>query len=328
MILKTLKRTLPTVLFAIIAIAIITWLKAFLSSETVPFYFDDHEMPLYHLVRIMAGGSLIIERIIAFSVMIIAAFLLVQLNTKHILIKYRTYLPALFYILLSSGFIPLQRLNPAVFATIFLIFAIDRLFSAHESTKPLDNFFTAGFLVAIASLFYFPAVFFILLIFISIIVLNLSGVREWLSAVLGFLTPWFFFFFYHYFFYNNPWAITELIFISLSYVDLARHTGALFIILYSYAGLLFLIGLLHLIGSMPSQKISIRKYYRIFLWFAAITATITFIYPFASIEIIYLAAVPASLILSNYFTFIRSRFWSEFLFSVLAILILLIQIYY
>jgi hypothetical protein len=328
MFLKSLKRPLPTVLSSIVGIAIALWLKSFLSQSATPFYFDEYEMPLYQLVSKLSAGNILVERIIAFSIMIFAAFALVQLNTKHILIKYRSYLPALFFILLSSSFLPLQRINPAVFATVLLILAIDSLFSSYENKRPINNFFMAGFYISVASLFYFPAIFYIFLVIISLIIFNLFRVKEWLSALFGFLTPWFFALFYYYFFQNNIQELPSIIFNSLVQVETSISYGALFITLYSFIGFLFIISLIYLIRNMLSQKISIRKFYLIFLWFAGITAVITFIYPFASIEIIYLASVPGSFMLANYFTFAKNRFWSETLFLCLAFIVLLIQFYF
>jgi hypothetical protein len=327
MFLKSLKQPLPTVLTAIVVIAVAIWIKSLISPTVSHFYFDEYEMPLYQLVTKLSAGNILIEKIIAFAIMLIAAFALVQLNTKHILIKYRTYLPALFFILLSSSFLPLQRINPAIFASVLLIFAIDSLFNAYVNPRPINNFFMASFIVSVASLFYFPAIFYFILVIISLVVLNLFRLREWLSTIFGLLAPWFFAFFYYYYFQNNIQALPTAIFNSLVVVETSKLYGTLFITLYSFIGFLFIISLMYLLRNMSSQKISIRKYYQIFLWFAGITAVITFVYPFASIEIVYLASVPGSFLLANYFTFAKNRFWSEALFICLAFIVLLIQFY-
>lgn len=325
MLLKFFKRPLPSVFTAIIIIAILSWLKSFLSEENFPFYFDNNAMPLYSIVLNIVNGSVFWERALAFLVIVISALYLIQLNTKHILIKYRTYLPTLFFILLSSSFLPLQRINPAIFATFFLILALDNLFSAYESSKSLDHLYKASFLVSIASLFYFPAIFYIGLVIISLFILRSIGFRDWIVSIFGFITPWFFLFFYHYFFNNNIQAIPDIVSNAIEPIDVIRYYGVVFTVFYSFAGFILIISSIFLLSSFPTQKISTRKYLGIFLWFIIISTLIAFFSRFSSIEIIYLAAIPATFIFSTFFTFSRNRFWPEFFFTTLVLVAVLMQ---
>ncbi|MFP4556205.1 MAG: DUF6427 family protein [Bacteroidales bacterium] len=327
MLLKFFKRPLPRVFLAIVLLAILSWLKSFISGEHLRFYFDDTPMPLYGLVTQLLGESILVQRLVAFSVLMLCAILLIQINTKHILIKYRTYLPPLFFVLLSSSFLPLQRLTPALFAAVFLIISIDYILSAYSSKKPLDNFFKASFFIAVASLFYFAASFYILLVFISLIILRPPSIRDWLVSILGFITPWLFLVFYHYFFNDDIAYLANLLDMVSEPIGISRFYGVLFTIFYSFSGLLLIITLLFLIGSLTTQKISIRKYYSIFIWFLVISAGVAFLSPFSSIEITYLAAIPSAFIFSNFFTFSSSRLWTEILFSILIIIAVLMQFY-
>ncbi len=327
MLLKFFKRPLPRVFLAIVLLAIVSWLKSFISGERFPFYFDNSPMPLYDLLISLLGHNLLIQRIVAFSLLLLCAVLIIQLNTKHILIKYRTYLPPLFFVLLSSSFLPLQRLNPALFAAVFLIISIDYILSAYSSNKPLDNFFKASFFIAIASLFYFAAWFYILVVFIGIIILRPPSIRDWLVSILGFITPWLFLVFYQYFFHDDLSYVVNLLDTVSTPIEISRFYGVLFTVFYSFSGLLLIITLFYFIGGLPTQKVSIRKYYSVFIWFLVISAGVAFLSPFSSIEITYLAAIPSAFIFSNFFTFSTSRIWTEVLFSILIIIAVLMQFY-
>ena len=327
MLLKLFKRALPSVFAGVILLTIFGWLKSLLGAESYPFYFDESHMPLYAIVLYLVGESILAQQMVALLTMLLCAFLLIQLNTKHILIKYRTYLPPLFFIIISSSFLPLQRINPAVFAAIFLILALDNILSSYDSKRPIDRYFKASFLVGIASLFYFAAIFYVLLVFISIIILRPSGVREWFVSLLGFIAPWFFLFFYHYFFHDNVSAIPNLITSAGATIDIKRFYGILFTIFYSYSGLLVIITLLYLLNSLSTQKISHRKYHSIFIWFFLISVAVAFLSPFSSIEITYLGAIPTAFIFSHFFTFSRNRFWTEALFTLLIVIAVLMQFY-
>jgi len=308
-----------------ILIAILLWLQSFLSHSGPTPYFESHEMPFYTIVRRMAGGNIFLERIFAFTMLIATSLYLIQLNTKHILIKYRTYLPTLLFIVLSSSFLPLQRINPGIFAAFFMILAIDNLFSAYESSKTLDHLFKAGMFVAIASLFYFPAIFFLGLVIISLFILRSVAFRNWVVSLFGFITPWFLVLFYFYFFHDNLNALQSIISFATKSAEFGRFYGIAFTLFYSYSGFLLIIATLYLIGVFPTQKISARKFYSIFLWFILFAFIIVFFVGFSSIEIIYIAAIPTSFIIGNQLTFTRNKFWPEFFFTFLAIFAVLMQ---
>ena len=90
MLLKFFKRQLPTVFSAIILIAILVWLRTLIGIDSLPFYFDENGMPFYELMLRLTGGNTFIESLLALTAMLLTAIYLIQLNTKHILIKYRT----------------------------------------------------------------------------------------------------------------------------------------------------------------------------------------------------------------------------------------------
>ena len=111
MLLKFFKGSTPAILVTIILASLLIWAKSLFSVQNVSFYFDSYPMPLYVLIKSLMGGNILIEKIAALTITVLSGFYLIQLNTKHILIKYRTYLPALIYILFTSSFIPLQRIK-------------------------------------------------------------------------------------------------------------------------------------------------------------------------------------------------------------------------
>ncbi|HCY00362.1 MAG TPA: hypothetical protein DG754_09510, partial [Bacteroidales bacterium] len=203
MLLKFFKGLTPAILATIILTSLLIWGKSLFSTEVFSFYFDNYPMPLYVLIKGLMGEHTLIEKIVALIITIASALYLIQLNTKHILIKYRTYLPVLLYIIFTSSFIPLQRINPAVFASPFLILATDNLLSSYEGKNSLDHFFRASFYIGIGSMIYLPLAAFIILASISLIILNNTGIRQWFVVLFGFITPWFFAFIYYFVWHNS-----------------------------------------------------------------------------------------------------------------------------
>jgi hypothetical protein len=319
MLLKFFKGSAPSVIAVIIVLSVLLWLKSFINPTNTTFYFDDYSMPLYALLKTVTRGNLMLEIAISFTFTLISALYLIQINTKHILIKYRTYLPALLYIVLASSFTPLQRLNPAVISSLFIIIAIEYILSTYEKRNSLDSFFRANFFIGIGSLIYLPMALFVIPVFISLIILNSTGIRQWLSAFFGFIAPWFFAFVYYYVWHNSSDMLFAIISESLTPIKTSTFYGVPFSVFYSFIGLLLILSVFFLLGNLPTQKINIRKYYSVLIWLVLFSAVIAFFSPFSSIEIVYIAALPSSFIIANFFTFAKNKFWTELFFWILLI---------
>jgi hypothetical protein len=327
MLLKFFKGLTPAILATIILTSLLIWGKSLFSTEVFSFYFDNYPMPLYVLIKGLMGEHTLIEKIVALIITIASALYLIQLNTKHILIKYRTYLPVLLYIIFTSSFIPLQRINPAVFASPFLILATDNLLSSYEGKNSLDHFFRASFYIGIGSMIYLPLAAFIILASISLIILNNTGIRQWFVVLFGFITPWFFAFIYYFVWHNSSGMLFKIIGQSLLPIGEGIFHGIAFTVFYSFIGLLLVISLLFLLRNLPTQKINIRKYYSLFIWMVLFSAILVLFSSFSSIEMVYLAAIPSTFIIANYFTFAKSKFWTELFFSIMLVLTIAIQFF-
>lgn len=327
MLLKFFRKPLPSVLVFVVLVGVLAWISSLFSGGQAPITYTGYKMPLYALLVSIMPNGIIWGKLLALLMVIINGLLLIQVNTKYILIKNRTHLPALFYVLLSSGFTPLQTLNPAVFAAFFAILATNSLF-ATLSANAIDGTFKAGFFIAIATLFYLPSIVLFLVLILAIVILNLNGIRPWLAAIFGYITPIFFAMFYYYFFYGDfeLVGIVEDTFnneLPFGFLDF----GIPFTVWSAFALFVISITGLFLVGSLPTQKIIIRKYHTVLLLMLLLVALITILAPFASVEMVFLFSIPSSYLLSSYFTFARSRLWPEILFIILLLFTPLMQLF-
>ena len=88
--------------FLIFLVALLLWIPGFISPETTAFYHPVKPMPLYRLFADLLTGQVLLSKIIAFIFILFQAVLMVRLNASFILIQQRTFLPALFFLLLVS----------------------------------------------------------------------------------------------------------------------------------------------------------------------------------------------------------------------------------
>jgi len=283
-------------------------------------------MPFYSIATGWISSNILIGRIIAFTVLLFIGFYLLRINSKHIVIKQRTYLISFFYIILVSSLITLQQFNPSVFAAFFLVFAIDHILSIYHKEMVLDNLFKAGFYIAIASLFYAPAIFYIIAALLSVITIRTFNPREWFVLFFGLITPWFFYFFYFYMVGNDLIAVLSTLKLNL-FTEVNHEIISLHYIFYSYCLLLFIITGFYLVKTITTEKISVRKFHGVFFWFNLINISIITLIPTVSFEIFYLSLIPIVFQYTHYFTTSNRRFWPSFLFILLILISALMQFY-
>ncbi len=326
MLLKFFKQSLPQVIITIILLSVLLWLKSFFADLEEPYYFESINMPFYSFLEKGISSNLLLSRIISFIVMLFTGFYLLHINSKHIVIKQRTYLLSFFYILLTSSLISLQQLNPAVFAAFFLVFAIDHILSIYHKEVVLDNLFRAGFYIAIASLFYAPTIFFIVAGLLSIVSIRSFNAREWFALFFGLITPWFFYFFYHYFVNNDLMAVMNILKSNL-FTEVNHYDTIFHYIFYSYCLLLFVITGFYLVKTISTEKISVRKFHGAFFWFNLVSVIVFVLVPTVSNEILYLSFIPIVFQYTHYFTTSKGKFWPNLLFILFFVLSILMQFY-
>ncbi|MCX6325705.1 MAG: DUF6427 family protein [Bacteroidia bacterium] len=329
MLLRLFKGTGPGVIFLIIITLMAVWVSAFLNTplDNV-FYYDTDPMPLYSLLKLVIGNNHFWGVFFSFSMVSLMAFLLVNFNTNVFFINERTFLPALIYILFGGLFPQYQVLNPVLPASLFLILAIIRIIDGYRKPGTAYNFFDAGILISTGSLFYANLIWFGLLVIIGIAMLRTGSLIEIAISILGLLAPYLLAFGLYYVIGKDMAALLSLVENNL----FGRSAGYLFprltIVALIFAGILILVSITYLVMLMNTKKIKSRKAFSLLIWVFLISMGVYFAVPSASVEIVWLTSIPVSYFLAHYFVFVKKKLVPEIFFSVLFVLILLIQIWY
>ena len=211
----------------------------------------------------------------------------------------------------------MHTLHPVYFGAIFLLFGINSLFSIFNNSHPQTDIFNAGLFIAIGTFFYFDLIVVLPAFLIAISILRRERKwREFLILIIGFVIPTFFALGYAF--------LTD----QLNEVFLTFHKNIFtsvnhFKTNYPLQGFLALLVLLTIIGSIKimqqydSLKVSTRKYYLV-LFVIFIFSMISFVFiPATSQEMLVIAVLPVTLLISNLFVSIESGFWRELLFTLL-----------
>lgn len=329
MLLKVFKGTGPGVILLIALTMGTLWANAFIEPSSPTFSnAAGCQMPLYSLLVKLFGENHLAGVLFSFALVACMAFLLVGFNTSVFFINERTFLPAFFYVLLTSLFRENQVLNPALPGAVFLMIAIIRIMDSYRKPGVAYNFCDAGIFISLGTLFYSDLIWFGIIIFIGILMLRTISFLELFGAITGLVTPV---------------LITTGIFFVLDmdpagflsgfFSGLFSETGSfdfqkLTILLLIITGIIILVSMFHLLSGINSKKIKSRKTFNLLLWILVLALSLFFAIPSISVEINWILAIPASYVLTHFFVFTSKRMVTGIVFTVYFLLILLMQILY
>lgn len=176
-------------------------------TPDVNFVFDYHE-PLSKLVFNFLKGlpfqyltlSLVLSAVLSF----VQALIVNYIVNEHKIVQRNNYLPGVFFIIFSSFFKESLLLSPASIALTFMLVCAGKIFSLSRKEKAYGDVFDSGFLVAVATLFYFPSIVFIIFAYIGLGSIRAFTYREWAITLLGFACPFFLCFTGYYWYDSTP----------------------------------------------------------------------------------------------------------------------------
>lgn len=317
MILRLFKSSGPLSYLLFLILGVLFWINSLISPLPYDFFDGENNSILYYPIFEITAKFPFIQVLLSLIIVLFLAFLVQQINSRYALIKARTKLPIAIYIIIIGGFTSMHTLHPVYFGAIFLLFGINSLFSIFNNSHPQTDIFNAGLFIAIGTFFYFDLIVVLPAFLIAISILRRERKwREFLILIIGFVIPTFFALGYAF--------LTD----QLNEVFLTFHKNIFtsvnhFKTNYPLQGFLALLVLLTIIGSIKimqqydSLKVSTRKYYLV-LFVIFIFSMISFVFiPATSQEMLVIAVLPVTLLISNLFVSIESGFWRELLFTLL-----------
>ncbi len=190
-----------------------------------------------------------------------------------------------------------------------------------------SDIFEASFIVGIGSFFWLPGLIFISVILAGLAIFRQFNWREWVSSIVGFLTPLFFFELYQFFVNNQAWVLVGDIanaFLTASpYNLILTRLNLVFIF---YVAFLVLLGSIKVMQNYDSFKIRSRKIFIVFFW-TFVCALLGFLFlEGISYEVIFLGAIPVSFLLTYLFSVDRNPTRFQSILFVLFIVLAFMQV--
>ncbi|MDA3879404.1 MAG: DUF6427 family protein [Prolixibacteraceae bacterium] len=312
------------ILFPLISVMLI--FKALIHASGQTIQIPTGNSPIGMLLQI-PDVSVLLSILINLLVVLIICIILFYVNARFSLVKDVSFLPSYLYLFIVLAFPEFHYIQPVLFSALFIALSFRSIFLSIGKKNIAPSSFDAGFLIGVASLFYFFASAMIFVVPLSIIVLRKSiNWRNLSVTLLGLLLPWLLFYSYN-FITDNPFNYHELA------KQLTTQAEALFnsyLVISIYLGYILLITLISsffILQQYDEKNINTRRFFKVlFIFFT--TSLILLFLPAVSGEIIVLLTLPLTFLITNYLTFMKRRFWAEMFFTVLVIFSIILQFVY
>ncbi|QGY43945.1 hypothetical protein GM418_09830 [Maribellus comscasis] len=326
MILRILKSNRPVNYLLTTLFGLILWSASLMKPYLYSFYNGESNNILYKPIHEFLKNNLIAESIISLVLVLLLAFLIQLLNTQYAFIRIRTMLPAPLFVLIIGGLTDIHTLHPVYFAAIFLLLAIYRLFSAFDVQRPYSAAFDSGFFLGVGALFYFDIILLFPAFLAGTAILSReSNWRNFTINIIGLLLPFFFALSYGVF---TEQLMELLKTFEQNIISVNNHFKMNLYLQFFLAFLILftVLGSAKLIQQYDTKKVSSRKYFNVLLLIFLFSLAGFILVPPVSQEMLVILAIPICFLVTNFFVFLKSRFWGEFLIYLLIGIVFSLQI--
>ena len=299
MLIRFFKSSFYQQYLVLIIIAVLLWLRAY-TAPCQPHETTDIS-PLFSLLSGLLPANAVFRLIPALILLLLEAVLLNFILIRHELLPKNSLLGALVFVVLMSQAPYVIGMNPVLGAGIFIIPAFDRIMNTYGKADPTKDVFSAAFLLALASLFYFPAVFILLLLILSFAIFGTFSVRMLFVTLAGIFAVYLYLFVYYFLFdmlEGQYWLYIGWISTFAGFkpdYDITQY------IVWGMIALLTLAAILHSLSHMNEWNIKTRKKVLLIIWFMVLVLS-ALVYEGGMLHNTFLfLAIPLSVLISIYY---------------------------
>ncbi len=322
MLLKLFSDKKATTALLTVLLSGVLWLPTFFTAVIIPV--DQIEpMPFYAMISNVFSFHIILSKLLAWFFLLFQAYLLVMISGKYMLIENRSFLPALFFLLIVSFYPDLKQFSAAAIGGLFMIISINFFLDIPDKDSFSYRFFESGLILGIGSFFYAKMIFFLPVLWIGAIILRKFDWRELVMAVFGVSLPYLFKMAIDYLRDENPFAIFLRLKENLSLAEIPLQTSFSFWLIIGVLFFMTLLSSIYMLKIFQFRKIFIRNYYLILFWLFIISVLVLVFFSSGDMGILYIISIPLAFLFSNYFYNARKTRGNRFLF----VLVLLVFVF-
>ncbi len=244
---------------------------------------------------------------IALVLVFIQSLIFNRVINRHNLVGKSTYLPALMFLTTSALLTNFLFLSPALVCNFLLIWMMDKFLDVYRQDEARSVMFDLGMLIALGSLFYFPFIAFLPLLWISLLIFRPWNWREWVAGLMGFITIYFFLAVYYYWYdqlEDFPYIFSPLVKqfptrISINILDYLVLIPALMVLI---------LAVIQLRQTFFRSFVQVRKAYQ-FLLFMLLLAMASYYLKAHFSTYHFILCIPALSVFMAYYFFNATKKW-------------------
>lgn len=302
---------------SIIIFAILIWLPSILSQPDL--VVESSIPPLYILYFFIIGTGSFVNLIISLLLVIVSGLIINQIIIANEISGKTTMLGMFFFVLLNISMVSNVVMNPFLWVSFFLLLMLKELFKLPKTETTIPIIFNASIYLGLASLFYYPSLVIILVIWVSLMTFRINNWREYVIVPIGVLLPLFFTFTWYY--YNDNQELFFSTIRSSFYFDFTILRLAVFdlVIVILLMGLI-IPSVVKLAGSMMDKSIVLRQKLAVTIWLYVVSFIIILLFE-KHTNTGLLLSIPTTIILTKYSLGIKRLKWLDLYISLIFILI-------
>ncbi len=274
-----------------------------------------------HFLSIHFQGSSIMYPIITYLFLFTQAISFNHLAIQRKLVQKPNYLFGMSYLLLTSFFGEWNTLSSGLVVSTLLILVIAKLFTLNTAQHAKSTLFNLGIIIGVCSFFQFYFIAFVILIFVSLLLLRPFRVVEWLMSTVGILITWYFLL--AILFLNNQiysFHLPEWDFLLPSMaLNFDKYVLFILIIVFSFVGAIFVQ------SESNKQMVRVRKNWTILFLFFLLAIIIPGISGTHNFQYWLLMIIPSSAFVGALFFYTRKMWMVHLLHWFLVLLIIYVQ---
>lgn len=318
----------PGVYIYILILCLVCWIAGYVNSVGFPVYGEVIAPPLWNTIcRILPGK--VVTYLIGLLLLCGGAFLIHRANYALMLIREKTLMPLLLYVLFIStnpDFFPFKSTSFAVFC---LILAMYQLFVSYHDTGATDKVFNAALILGAGSLLWIHILWFVPLFWLGMYNFRALSPKTFMASLLGVSVVYWF---------VLGWCVWQKDFTPFTIPFAALFKWRVFAvgdgrflnwIGFGYVALLTSIASLNIITHEYEDNLRTRQFLFFLIEMAVWSFGLFFLYEQSSEEFLEMACVPAALLIAHFFTVIRHKyvFWTFHLTVFLLVTLFIIRIW-
>ncbi|MDR1920039.1 MAG: hypothetical protein LBQ65_10395 [Tannerellaceae bacterium] len=306
----------------LIGASLFFWISSYIHSVGYPVVSGASATPLWSLFcRILPNKT--VTYLIGFLLTLAGAFLIHRANYMLVIIREKTLMPFLFYILFISSnpnFFPLNSTSLGIFC---LILAFYQLLTSYHDSGAIRKTFNAALFIGVGSLFWIHILWFMPVFWWGMHNFKALSLRMFLASLTGVCTVYWFLL--GWCMWQDDFTPFGLSFGGLLNAGLPDFSQADWIswLHVGYTAFLALIAIVYILLHEQDDTLRTRQFLNFLIVFCVASSALFLLYEQPSDEFLDVACMPIAILLGHFFTVKKGKRKSRLYYFLISLFLLL-----